>query len=47
MSDTSSSRWTLRDLPFAVTVTATQRSDAARALARRVQVRPPAERRTS
>lgn len=36
----------LRDLPFAVTVTATQRSDAARALARRVEVRPPAERRT-
>lgn len=34
----------LRDLPFAVTVSATQRSDAARALARRVQVRPPEER---
>lgn len=34
----------LRDVPFSVTVTATQRSDAARALERRVRVRPAPER---
>lgn len=37
----------LRDAPFAVTVSATSRADAARALERRVRVRPPDERRVS
>lgn len=50
-TETSEGRWEasllLRDAPFAVTVSASLRSDASRTLTRRVEVRPPDERRTS
>ena len=50
-TQTPDGRWEasllLRDAPFAVTVSATLRSDAARTLTRRVEVRPPEGRRTS